>query len=164
MSEPGGFVELHLLRHAHAGDGGTWDGDDDLRPLTEKGRRQAERVGRLLAASGVVPDALLASPLVRARQTAEIVGEALGVQVRLDRRLGEGLDLGDLEALLADAGRPRRPLLVGHDPDFSHLASSLVGARVVVRKGALLRIDAEIPLVPGTGELRWLVPPELLRG
>ena len=158
------MIELIVLRHAHAGDSATWQGDDELRPLTEKGRRQAERVGRLLAAAGFVPDAVLASPLVRARQTAEIVADLLGVPVHLEARLGEMVDLPVLERILEDAGSPGRPVIVGHDPDFSDLVSELVGAPVPMRKGALARIDVERPLASGTGELRWLVPPELLRG
>jgi phosphohistidine phosphatase len=159
-----GVIELCLLRHAHAGDSMTWEGDDELRPLTDKGRRQAERLGRLLAAAGLVPDVVLASPLLRARETAEIVAEALGVVARLEPQLGEMVDLAMVEQILDDAGNPRRPLLVGHDPDFSALVSELVGAPIAMRKGSLARIDAERPLEPGGGELRWLVPPDLLRG
>lgn len=159
-----GSVELLFLRHAHAGDAATWEGDDDLRPLTEKGRRQAERVGRLLATAGVVPDVVLTSPLARARETAEIVGDLLGTRVRLEEHLGASLDLRTLEAILRDAANPARPLLVGHDPDFSELVSLLAGTGVFVRKGTLVRVDAERPLAPGGGELRWLVPPDLLRG
>jgi phosphohistidine phosphatase SixA len=159
-----GLVELCLLRHAHAGDSLAWEGDDELRPLTDKGRRQAERVGRLLATAGVAPDAVLTSPLVRARETAEIVADILGVPVRLEPRLGEPLDLATVDRILADAGDPRRPVLVGHDPDFSELVSELVGAPVPMRKGTLARIDVERPLMPGAGDLRWLVPPDLLRG
>ncbi len=158
------MTELLLLRHAHAGDSTTWQDDDDLRPLTEKGRRQSERLGRLLAAAGVVPDAVLASPLVRARETGEIVADVLGLSVRRDARLGEPLDLAALERILADAGDPRRPLLVGHDPDFSEIVSELVGTPIPMRKGTLARIDVERPLEPGAGVLRWLVPPDLLRG
>jgi phosphohistidine phosphatase len=159
------LVELCLLRHASAADRETWDAPDELRPLTEKGRRQSERLGRLLAAAGFAPDAVLASPLVRARETAEIVADVLGVPVRLEPRLGEPLDLATIEAILDDAGSPRRPLLVGHDPDFSELVSELVGGSpIFMRKGALARIDVERPLEPGSGDLRWLVPPDLLRG
>ncbi len=157
-------VEIYLLRHAHAGDRDTWDAADGLRPLTEKGRRQAERVGRLLAAAGVAPDVVLASPLVRARETAEIVAGLLDRPVQQERRLSEPLDLAALDRLLADAGDPRRALLVGHDPDFSELLSELVGAPILMRKGAVARVDAQRPLSPGGGELRWLVPPDLLRG
>ena len=157
-------VELCLLRHAHAGDSTTWEQADELRPLTEKGRRQAERLGRLLAAAGFAPDAILASPLVRARETAEIVAGLLGVSTHIEPRLGEPLDLATLDAILDDAGSPRRPLIVGHDPDFSELVSELVGAPILMRKGALARIDIERPMEPGSGELRSLLPPDLLRG
>ena len=157
-------VELCVLRHAHAGDSTTWEEADELRPLSEKGRRQAERLGRLLAAAGFVPDAVLTSPLARARQTAEIVADLLGVGVRLEPRLGEMVDLPVLEEILDDAGSPRRPLIVGHDPDFSELVSELIGAPIPMRKGTLVRIDVERPLEPGAGELRWLVPPDLVRG
>ena len=158
-------VELCLLRHANAGDSTTWDAPDELRPLTEKGRRQSERVGRLLAASGFAPDAVLTSPLARARETAEIVADLLGVRLQEEPRLGGPLDLATLEAILDDAGSPRRALIVGHDPDFSELVSELVGGSpIFMRKGALARIDVERPLEPGSGDLRWLVPPDLLRG
>jgi len=159
-----GLVELCFLRHAQAADRETWEQSDDERPLTEKGRRQAERVGRLLAAAGFAPDAVLTSPLVRAQGTAEIVADILGVPVRLEPRLGEPLDLASLDAILDDAGRPRRPIVVGHDPDFSELVSTLIGAPILMRKGALARIDVERPLAPGAGDLRWLLPPDLLRG
>jgi phosphohistidine phosphatase len=157
------LVELCLLRHAHAGDRAAWDRPDEERPLTDKGRRQAERIGRLLAAAGFVPDAVLTSPLVRARETAEIVAGLLDLAVGVDPRLGEPLDLGTVDAILADAGDARRPILVGHDPDFSDLVSELVGAPIPMRKGALARIDVELPLEPGAGELRWLLPPDVLR-
>lgn len=164
MSTSAGVVELLLLRHAHAGDATRWLDDDDLRPLTEKGRGQADRIGRLLVATGYLPDAILASPLVRARDTAEIVAGHLGATVVIDERLGGPLDLATVERILMDAGRPRRPLLVGHDPDFSEIASTLVGAPIHMRKATLVRVDVERPLEPSMGELCWLVPPELLRG
>lgn len=161
---PSGVVELLMLRHAHAGDATRWLDDDDLRPLTEKGRGQADRIGRLLVASGYVPDAILASPLVRARETAEVVAGDLGAEVAIDARLGGLLDLATLDRILMDAGNPRRPLLVGHDPDFSEIVSTLVGAPIHMRKATLARVDVERPLEAGAGDLCWLVPPELLRG
>ena len=164
MSVAAGLVELCLLRHAHAGDATRWLDDDDLRPLTEKGRGQADRVGRLFVATGYVPDAILASPLVRAHATAEIVADHLDETVTIDARLGGPLDLATVERILMDAGNPARPLLVGHDPDFSEIVSTLVGAPVHMRKATLARIDVERPFEPGAGELLWLVPPDLLRG
>jgi phosphohistidine phosphatase SixA len=156
-------LELYLLRHADAGDPQAWDGDDDLRPLSEKGVRQAERLGRHLASIGFEPDALLSSPKVRALRTAEIVAAALGVEPKSDERLGGGVVLGVVERILGELGDVRRPVLVGHDPDFSELVATLSGARAIpMKKGALARVDLVRGLEAGGGVLRWLVPPDLL--
>ncbi len=120
-------VQLHLLRHAHAGDYATWDGPDEARPLSPRGERQADRLGRFLAGIGFRTDAIITSPKVRALQTAEIVAERLGVPFGTDDRLAEGFGLTDLEAILRDAGDPVAPILVGHDPDFSELLADLCG-------------------------------------
>ena len=157
-------MELALLRHAHAGDPEAWDRPDDLRPLSDKGRQQAERLGRHLAAAGFVPDAVLTSPRVRARETAEIVADRLGVAVRIDPRLATFLDLATVDAILDEADMPPRAVLVGHDPDFSDLLVSLTGSPGLrMRKGSFALLDVERPLAPGSAELRWLVPPDLLR-
>ncbi len=156
-------MELYLLRHAHAGDPEAWDGPDAARPLSEKGERQADRLGRYLSSIGFAPDAVITSPKVRALRTAELVALHLAVPVGVDDRLGGDLSLERLEALLHDAGDPSKPVLVGHDPDFSELVAVLVGAlRVPMRKGALARIDLDLPIRPAGGILRWLVPPDLV--
>jgi phosphohistidine phosphatase len=165
MSDRRDSVQLHLLRHAHAGDPNGWQGPDDVRPLSAKGEEQAERLGRFLAGIGFQPDAIVSSPKTRAARTAEIVADALGMKIRLDDRLGGALDLVAIEAILFDLDEPVRPVLVGHDPDFSDLAASLTGSRTMaMRKGALARIDAPRPLAAGSGVIRWLVPPDLLAG
>ena len=134
------------------------------RPLSPKGEKQSERLGRFLAGIGFRPDAILSSPKLRASQTADIVAGQLGVPVTLDERLGGGVDEDVVEAILRDAGDPRRVVLVGHDPDFSSLLQSLcVAPNVEMKKGALARIDVERPVGPGRGDLRWLVPPDLLK-
>ena len=156
-------VELYLLRHAHAGDALKWRGPDERRPLSGKGEAQVERLAKLLKNNGFSPEAVISSPKLRAVETAEPVAVALGLELRVDARLGQPLGLDELEAVLDDAGKPARVVLVGHDPDFSALVAVLCHVpSVPVRKGALVRIDSERPLCPGCGTLRWLVPPELL--
>ena len=153
---------MHLLRHAHAGDAFEWIGDDDLRPLTKKGRRQSERLGAFLETHGVRPDVIVTSPLVRARQTADIVAEALGMTVKTDQRLGSGFGKRELWALLDETGA-REVMFVGHDPDFSSLLTYLIDAAGMnMRKGTLATVDLQTKLGDGEGELRWLVPPDLL--
>jgi phosphohistidine phosphatase len=157
-------TELHFLRHAHAGDPEGWRGSDDDRPLSDKGEKQAERLGRFLASVGFQPDTIITSPKLRAARTAEIVAEHLGLKITTDPRLGAALGIAELEDVLHDAGDPGRPVVVGHDPDFSELVALLSGAaRLPMRKGALARLDIDRPLEPGRGTLRWLVPPDLLK-
>jgi phosphohistidine phosphatase len=155
-------VRVHLLRHAHAGDAFHWIGDDDLRPLTKKGRAQCERLGAFLEAHGVRPDVILSSPKVRAQQSAEIVAAALGMTIKLDHRLASGFGQRELWALLDETGA-REPMLVGHDPDFSTLLCYLIdSAGISMKKGALATVDLRTKLGDGEGSLRWLLPPEVL--
>jgi phosphohistidine phosphatase len=156
-------VVLYLVRHAHAGDSGAWPEPDETRPLSAKGEKQARRVAAFLARAAVRPAVLLTSPKLRASQTAEPIAAALGMPARTEPLLASGADLEDVERILVGAGDPPSVLLVGHDPDFSELAARLTGAlSLPVPKGSVVRIDAERPLVPGSGVLRWLLPPDLL--
>ena len=156
-------VELYVLRHAHAGDPMRWTGPDERRPLSAKGERQAELMARHLVALHLVVNEIVSSPKVRAIQTAEPVASALGRPIIVDDRLGGGLDIEGLEAILADLGDPGRVIIVGHDPDFSALVADLAGASSIpMRKGALARLDAGRPLGPGGAILRWLLPPDAL--
>jgi len=155
-------VEVYLLRHADAGNPDKWTGDDADRPLSPKGRRQAERLGRFLARNGFKPNAILTSPKVRAHQTAELVAAALGTRVETDHRLGMAVDIDLLSKIVAESGG-QRVVLVGHDPDMSDLAAELMGAQYLpLKKGALARFDATLPLQPAGAQLRWLVPPDLI--
>jgi phosphohistidine phosphatase len=156
-------IELYLLRHAHAGDPEGWTGEDAARPLSSKGEAQAERLGAFLAGVAFRPDAIVSSPKVRARRTAELVGGPLGVEVRLDDRLAGAFDAATVDSILADLGGPSRPVLVGHDPDFSELLAWLAQAPgLTMKKGAFARVDVQGSVAAGQGTLRWLVPPDLL--
>jgi phosphohistidine phosphatase SixA len=152
---------LYLLRHAHAGDPEAWSGPDELRPLSEKGKRQMKRLANFLAEGPVRPDAIVTSPKVRAEQTARAVAKVLDIPVRLDQRLAGGFGMRSLAEVLGSL-EARQPILVGHDPDFSALLAGLLGSRgLEMRKGALAAIDLAWPLERGSGALRFLISPEL---
>jgi phosphohistidine phosphatase len=161
-----GALELYVVRHADAGDPAGWAGEDADRPLSEEGRRQAERLGRLLAELPLRPDALITSPKLRAAETARLVGQAVDVVASPDPRLAGGLEADGLGELIAALdGSVRQVMLVGHDPDLSDLVSWLVGAPISLRKGALARTDLPDRRVgAGMGSLRWLVPPDAVPG
>jgi phosphohistidine phosphatase len=157
-------LDLSFLRHADAGDPYAWKGEDAARPLSGKGRRQAERLGAHLARIGFEMDLILTSPKLRALETATIVGDAIGVKPEVDDRLGSSLSIDVLNDLLGGRNPARSAMLVGHDPDFSDLVAELIGIHdLPLRKGALTRLDASWPLAAGSAVLRWLVPPELVK-
>jgi phosphohistidine phosphatase len=123
---------LWLLRHAEARDGKP----DDERPLTERGEEQARSAGLAMARLGVTLDACLTSPKLRARQTAELACEPLGVQVTIEPALaGEPFDPGEVAAGLEDV------LLVGHDPSFSLALHDMTGAQARLSKGGLAGVE-----------------------
>jgi phosphohistidine phosphatase len=159
-------LTLFFIRHADAGDSAAWPGDDAARPLSKKGRRQAKRLGDLLDRLHVRPDAILTSPRVRAADTARIVGRRVGRDSKVDDRLDAGFDAKGLAALVAEVAPAASTLaLVGHDPDFSTLASWLVDAPISMSKGALARIELpERAIGAAKGTLRWLVPPDAIPG
>jgi phosphohistidine phosphatase len=155
---------LHLLRHADAGDPDAWEGPDAARPLSDKGRNQSKRLGKFLAGIKFSGEPFITSPKLRAAQTAELAASPLTAKIQEDERLAGELTLETIEAVLSDAGDPERPVLVGHDPDFSELMALLCGAAgVSMRKGALARIEIERPLQAGAGTLRWLIPPDAIK-
>jgi phosphohistidine phosphatase len=114
-------VRLYLVRHAQAAPGDP----DDLRTLTEHGREQAKGVGERLARDGVRPDAVLSSPLLRARETAAAIAKATGAEAEADERLAPGATAQDLRE--AVAGRGGTIVVVGHQPDCSQIAAAIGG-------------------------------------
>jgi phosphohistidine phosphatase len=124
---------IYLLRHGEAEDAAA---DDAARRLTEKGERQARDAGLALKELGAGIDACLTSPKVRARDTARIAGEVLGVEVEET----EALRGGAFDALELVAGRGD-VLLVGHEPDFSAEVGRLTGANVALKKGGIAVVD-----------------------
>jgi phosphohistidine phosphatase len=114
-------VRLFIVRHAEAAAGQP----DDLRPLTERGREQARRLGRRFANDGIHPDAVLSSPLLRARETAAEIAKAVGVEAEPDERLAPGAEPDDLRA--AASGRGETVVVVGHQPDCGRAAAALSG-------------------------------------
>jgi len=114
-------VRVYLVRHADAAPGEP----DELRTLTPDGRRVARDLGERLAAEGVRPDALISSPLLRARETASEIGRAIGVEPETDDRLGFGATAAGLRE--AVDGRGEAVVAIGHQPDCGRIAAELGG-------------------------------------
>jgi phosphohistidine phosphatase len=162
-----GPYELYLIRHALAADRGDAWPDDAKRPLTEEGMSRMRKAARGLARLGVSVDVMLSSPMVRARQTAEIVAGALAPRPSLVNAESLAPD-GSFTAVIADLEkhvRKTRLALVGHEPGIGELAARLIGSRHAIefKKGAICRIDLTAIPPSGPGELRWLMTPKILR-
>lgn len=96
-----GARRVYLIRHAHAGDRSAWRGDDSLRPLSAKGRRQAEGIAALLTGRDAIRR-VLSSPSLRCVETVEPLARLIGVEVEADERLLEGADPADALELIGE--------------------------------------------------------------
>lgn len=163
-------MKLYLVRHGLAGQHGDY-ADDNERPLTDEGKKKTARVARRLAESGLKFEKILSSPLVRARQTAEIlVAEKLGDSIEEFPPLAPDGKLRDwLNWWRGSAYRgPESSIaLVGHEPDLGYWTESLVWGQsrgnLIVKKAGVIGIevpDRENPIAHC--ELFLLIPPKWL--
>jgi phosphohistidine phosphatase len=129
-------MRLYLVRHAEAAPGEP----DDERPLTPAGRRQAVRVGERLSRAAPRPAAVLSSPLLRARESAALIAEPLGLEPEADDRLAPGATAEGVRA--AVAGRGDAAVVVGHQPDCGRIAAELTGgAEPAFPPGGLVELE-----------------------
>jgi phosphohistidine phosphatase len=154
-------MRVTLIRHGDAGDDAP---RDEERALTKKGRAEARRVGRALGRAGAHFGAVVASPLVRAVQTAEITSAAIGYRGRVvvsDRLIPDAFPAGVITLITALAADGKKSVaLVAHEPILSRVAAMLlqIGRFPALRKGEAVRIR-----LPGgsdqPGAFRWRIDP-----
>lgn len=159
-------MDLYLLRHGRAGQspGGF---DDSARPLTAEGKKEIRNAARFLKKRKIRFDAIATSPLVRARETAEIVSRVTGTggDTVVWDELGPG---GDPDTLCYRASQYREDavlLLVGHEPSLSGFLSRIIGggsASVALGKGGLAKVRHFSSGHSPAGELQWLLTAGLI--
>jgi phosphohistidine phosphatase len=154
---------VSFLRHAEAEDIATSDFD---RALTAKGLEQADKVGKFCAVSGLIPDVILSSPLVRAEQTARCVAKRLGgAAVVVEQWIASGMGAEDFFEGIVEYAKMTSVLVVGHEPDFSETISAVLGvtnsAAIQVRKASLTMVDLRA-LRAGAGRLQFSIPVRLM--
>lgn len=157
-------MEIYFLRHGDAGAVEGWKGSDAERPLSKEGTARMQKVAAAIARLRPTLDVILTSPLVRARQTAEIVARKLRLAQALfvEDRLAPGFGATELQQILKERRESQGLLLVGHEPDFGKVISACIGGgSVECKKGSLIRVDMEDPTTL-TGVLVWLLPPRAL--
>lgn len=163
-------MKLYILRHGEAADHDDprYQNDAD-RPLTPKGIQRTKALAHCLRQLEVTFDVIFSSPLVRARETAEIIERGLRLHGRLE--LTEHLaPSGDVEKLAHQLNKlrpaPECILLVGHEPYLSSLISLLCTGgshlALTLKKGGLCRLEAETLRAARCASLEWLLSPRLI--
>lgn len=161
------MIRLYLIRHGLAEERGESWPDDSKRPLTDEGTAKLRKIARGMASLGVTIDVLLTSPFVRTRQTADVIASGLDPRPHI-AALDSLSPAGSAAGVLADLEKHAKRAsigLVGHEPSIGELAARLVGSRhpFSFKKGGVCRIDVEELPASGPGELRWFLPPRVLR-
>lgn len=163
-------MEVLLLRHAEAGeaDPQRWPDDSD-RPITAEGREKQAAMARSLRKAGLGFDHLVTSPLLRARETADVVAEVFEYRDEpvVSDALKPGAAAEAMIHLLAKFPPDSRVALVGHEPHLSRTAAALIGrsgdARLDFKKSGAMLIEFDGAPTLGTGTLELLLKPKTVR-
>ncbi len=164
-------MKIIFIRHAIAEDRTTFaktGQDDGLRPLSEKGIRRMEQSRQGLQRVEPVADYIFSSTLVRAVQTADLIGEIYpSARREAIEQLNPGSNPAKLNKLLADLPPQSTVLLVGHEPDLSELISWYTNGShfnfLQLKRGAACLLEFKGSPKPASAEMIWLLPPRQLR-
>ncbi|MBI1815647.1 MAG: phosphohistidine phosphatase SixA [Deltaproteobacteria bacterium] len=160
---------LYLVRHGIAETESATRHDAD-RCLTEAGSQRMRRAAAGLKRLGVIPDAVLTSPLRRAEQTALILVETLAPHLQLETMvpLAPGHEPKDVLRGLGAYRHARAVMLVGHEPSLGQFASHLLTGSAAIlslefKKGAVIAIAVATLPPHAAGTLEWFLTPKQLR-
>jgi phosphohistidine phosphatase len=157
-------MKVYFLRHGIAADPEDFHGSDEERPLTAEGKDKMAREAKALANLRLKLDAIVTSPLLRAKQTADIVAKELGLRDKLnqDGRAGLEFDAATLAAILEKFPDDAAVMIVGHEPSMSQTIGHVIGgANVDLKKGGIACVEMAQPL-DTAATLLWLAPPRIL--
>lgn len=162
-------MELILVRHGIAVRRDTPGFAEEDRPLTEDGIERMQRAARGLARFIDPPDMIVASPLLRSRQTAEIIAQALQSNhdiAEWPSLLPGAAPTAILSVLKKYSGESTSLMLVGHEPQLSHMTAVLLGTEekaIAYRKGGACSLEFEAKPTAGSARLNWFLTPKQLR-
>lgn len=150
-------MRLYFLRHAEASYDAASDHD---RPLTQRGQDRTQTAANVMKRLGIEPAYIFSSPRVRARDTAQIVADALKMDVDIHEAVNFSFSRAKLHNLIRELDEGDDVMFVGHNPSMSEVVSDLCGADINMKKGGLARIDLDT-VTPMRGSLVWLIAPKV---
>jgi phosphohistidine phosphatase len=151
------MVSLYFMRHGHAEDG--FGKPDSQRQLTTEGIKRLEVAAQVINRMGAKPAHIFASPRVRARHTADIIAQPLGIPVEIRDEVNFDFSVEAIREFCIEF--PEQDLMfVGHNPSMSQVLTDLTGAMVLMKKGSFARVDV-YGSSPTHGNLVWLIAPKV---
>ena len=160
-------MKLYILRHGEAAEHGDPRFKENERPLTPRGQQRTKQLAHALREMEITFDTIFSSPLLRAKQTAEIIARGLDQKLEITDALTPS---GSMEKMVDQINMlrpvPQNVLLVGHEPYLSGFTSLLcIGGPALplkLKKGALVRLEVEHLLCGKCAILEWVVQPRLI--
>ena len=150
-------MKLYFVRHGEAEDLAP---SDHGRELTARGIKRLEKSAQVLKRLGIQPEVIYSSPRIRAKQTAEIIAEALDMEITITEECNFGFDWNEVKSLTKNYKSNAEIMFVGHNPDMSQIVHKMTGASVSMKKGGFARIDV-VSRKAQRGELVWLIAPKV---
>lgn len=158
-------MDIYIVRHGIAEEVAS-GGGDSARALTQEGRQKMKEAAKGFVKLQPEVQRIFASPLVRAKQTAEILAAQLKKSVEEIKELSPGFSPSQVCERLISLKKAGSIMLVGHEPNCSELASYLLegstGTSIEFKKGAICLIEVDLPK-GASGTLRWHLSPLALR-
>ena len=157
-------MELYFLRHGIAVLRGTkgYENDSD-RPLTPKGRKRMRQIAAAMRVLEIEIDLILSSPILRARQTTDIVSKSVGREVKFSEAVADGDPERIIDEINTTYHRAKSIMIVGHEPDLSSMISLLIsggtGCHVTMKKGGLCKLSISSLQAGQCAVLEWLLTP-----
>lgn len=158
-----------FVRHGIAVKPDEWEGEEENRPLTEKGKRRVRRIAEGLAALDCQPTHLFTSPFVRAYDTARLLRAVIGPTIKIETReeLAVGAKPEQVVTFLRTLPSEAVVVCVGHEPQLGEVVSLLLCGKTLsnfpLKKGGVARIESEGHVNVGQGRLVWWLQPMQVR-
>ncbi len=150
-------MKLYFVRHGEAEDLAP---TDHSRELTERGKDRVAKSAQVLKRLGIAPIVIYSSPRIRAKQTAELIADALDMEITITEDVNFGFDANNIKSLVKKFNTNDEIMFVGHNPDMSQIVHKLAGASLSMKKGGLARIDV-VNHKAQRGDLVWLIAPKV---
>lgn len=152
-------MKLYFVRHGRANHAAA---SDEKRALSDEGNADMKKMATILANLGIKPKRLFSSPRLRAKETAQYIGDAVKVKPKVDAACDFNFDVDAVAELAKGLSDSSGIMFVGHNPSISAVVEALCGAQVDLPAGAVVCIDRVKPPTVASANLEWILTPDVV--